>query len=64
MVKTVHYLNVPKGEKDSFSMTDAKVMYFNQFITDSIFSKLSLDKSCEKYQSLYEDSMNFGRLAA
>jgi hypothetical protein len=64
MAKALHYLNVPKEERDSFSMTDVKVMYFNQFITDFIFSKLALDKSCEKYKSLYEECLSIGRLAA
>jgi hypothetical protein len=64
LAKALHYLNVPKEERDSFSMTDVKVMYFNQFITDFIFSKLALDMSCEKYKSLYKECLNIGRLAA
>ncbi len=62
--KALHYLNITKEEKDSFSMTDVKVMYFNQFITNFIFSKLALDLSCKKYRSLYEECLNIGRLAA
>jgi len=64
MAKALHYLNVPKEERESFSMTDVKVMYFNQFITDFIFSKLALDISCEKYKCLYEECLSIGRLAA
>ena len=64
LAKALHYLNVPMEERDSFSMTDVKVMYFNQFITDFIFSKLALDMSCEKYKSLYKECLNIGRLAA
>jgi hypothetical protein len=64
LAKALHYLNIPKQERDSFSMTDVKVMYFNQFITDFIFSKLALDLSCEKYRSLYEECLSIGRLAA
>jgi hypothetical protein len=64
MAKALHYLNVPKHERHSFSMTDVKVMYFNQFITDFIFSKLALDMSCEKYRSLYKECLSIGRLAA
>lgn len=64
LAKALHYLNVPKEERGSFSMADVKVMYFNQFITDFIFSKLALDMSCEKYRSLYEECLNIGRLAA
>jgi len=64
VAKALHYLNIPKEERDSFSMTDVKILYFNQFITDFIFSKLALDMSCEKYRSLYEECLNIGRLAA
>ena len=64
LAKALHYLNVPKEERESFSMTDVKVMYFNQFITDFIFSKLALDISCEKYKCLYEECLSIGRLAA
>jgi len=64
MAKALHYLNIPKDERNSFSMTDVKVMYFNQFITDFIFSKLALDMSCEKYKCLYKECLNIGRLAA
>jgi len=64
LAKSLHYLNVPKEDRDSFSMTDVEVMYFNQFITDFIFSKLALDMSCEKYKSLYNECLNIGRLAA
>ena len=64
MAKALHYLNIPKEKRDSFSMTDVKVMYFNQFITDFIFSKLALDLSCEKYRCLYMECLSIGRLAA
>jgi len=64
LAKALHYLNIPKEDRDSFSMTDVKVMYFNHYITDLIFSKLALDKSCEKYKGLYEECLNIGRLAA
>ena len=64
LAKALHYLNIPKEERLSFSMTDVKVMYFNHFITDFIFSKLALDRSCEKYLSLYEECLNIGRLVA
>ena len=57
LAKALHYLNVPKEERQSFSMTDVKVMYFNQYITDFIFSKLSLYRSCEKYKALYEECL-------
>lgn len=64
LAKALHYLNVPQAERSSFSMADVKVQYFNQFITDFIFSKLALDMSCEKYKCLYQECLSIGRLAA
>ncbi len=64
LAKALHYLNVPIAERGSFSMADVKVQYFNQFMTDFIFSKLALDMSCEKYRCLYHECLNIGRLAA
>jgi hypothetical protein len=64
LAKALHYLNVPKAERGSFSMADVKVQYYNQFMTDFIFSKLALDMSCEKYKCLYQECLSIGRLAA
>lgn len=64
LAKALHYLPIPKEQRESFSMLDIKTLYFNQYITDFIFSKLALDLSCEKYKSLYEECLNIGRLAA
>ncbi len=64
LAKVLHYLPIPKDERDSFSMLDIKTMYFNQYITDLIFSKLDLDLSCDKIRHLYLQCLNIGRLAA
>jgi hypothetical protein len=64
LAKALHYLPIPKQERDSFSMMDIKTLYFNQYITDLIFSKLALDLSCEKIRQLYDECLNIGRLAA
>lgn len=64
LAKALHYLPVPKEQQEGFSMLDVKTMYFNQYITDLIFSKLALDLSCEKIRLLYDECLNIGRLAA
>jgi hypothetical protein len=64
LAKVLHYLPVPKDQREGFSMLDVKTMYFNQYITDLIFSKLALDLSCEKIRLLYEECLSIGRLAA
>ena len=62
--KALHYLPVPKDQRESFSMLDVKTLYFNQYITDLIFSKLALDLSCKKIRRLYDECLSIGRLAA
>lgn len=64
LAKALHYLPIPKDQRDGFSMLDVKTMYFNKYITDLIFSKLDLDLSCKKIRSLYDDCLSIGRLAA
>jgi len=64
LAKALHYLPIPKEQRESFSMLDVKTMYFNQYITDFIFSKLALDLSCEKIRLLYDECLSIGRLAA
>jgi len=63
LAKAIHYLPVPKEERESFSMLDIKTLYFNQYITDLIFSKLALDLSCKKIRQLYDECLSIGRLA-
>ena len=64
LAKVLHYLPIPKDQREGFSMLDVKTMYFNQYITDLIFSKLALDLSCEKIRLLYDECLSIGRLAA
>jgi hypothetical protein len=64
LAKALHYLPIPKEQRESFSMLDVKTMYFNQYITDYIFSKLALDLSCEKNRLIYDECLSIGRLAA
>lgn len=64
LAKALHYLPIPKEQRESFSMLDVKTMYFNQYITDFIFSKLALDLSCKKIRLLYDECLSIGRLAA
>ena len=64
LAKVLHYLPIQKDQRESFSMLDVKTLYFNQYITDFIFSKLALDLSCEKIRLLYDECLSIGRLAA
>jgi hypothetical protein len=47
-----------------FSMTDVTTSYFNRLYVNRIFDKLGLDPTSETLAPLYQEFLNFGRLAA
>jgi hypothetical protein len=64
IAKAAYYLSVPKKKREGFSMMDIKMQHMNALIANRIFSNLEIDPSCEKYQQVYEECLNFGRLRA
>jgi hypothetical protein len=64
IAKAIYYLDIPKDKRDSFSMYDIKLMFFNKMMTDAIFSKLEIDLSCKKIKRIYDQCLSFGRWAA
>jgi hypothetical protein len=64
VAKAAYYLSVPTEQRESFSMTDIKMLHMNQIITKRIFSNLALDLSCRKIKRIYNQCLNFGRLRA
>jgi hypothetical protein len=53
IAKSAYHLSIPKDERDSFSMADIKMYYMNRLITNTIFSNLEIDLSCEKIKKIY-----------
>ncbi len=47
-----------------FSMTDVTTSYFNRLYVNRIFDKLGLDPTSDTLAPLYQEFLNFGRLAA
>ena len=65
LAKAAYYLSMPEDKpKEGFSMMDVKMRQMNKLITNLIFSNLAIDPSCKKYQTAYEQCLNFGRLRA
>ena len=64
VAKASVWLSLPKQEREAFSMRNIKIMYYNKFITERIFSNLGLDLSCKKIKKLYDECLDIGNLAA
>lgn len=58
------WLKLPKEKRGAFSMRNIKLMYYNKLMTETIFSNLALDLSCNKIKQLYNQCLNIGALAA
>lgn len=64
IAKAEYYLSIPKTERVAFSLENIKRLHYNKLITDSIFSNLDLDLSCEKIKKLYKECIKIGSMAA
>jgi hypothetical protein len=64
IAKAEYYLSIPAEERKGFTLENIKRLQYNKLITDSIFSNLDLDLSCEKIKALYDKCINIGRMAA
>lgn len=64
VAKAATWLSIPKEERESFSMRNLKLLYYNKFLTERIFSNLGIDISCKKIKRLYRECLEIGNLAA
>ena len=64
LAKAQHYLSIPKGERESFSLQDIKRQQHNKLMVNFIFSNLGLELNSKKIKNIYEQCTNFGRMAA
>jgi hypothetical protein len=64
VAKAATWLNVEKSNRESFSMRNIKLLYYNKFITERIFSNLGVDMNCRKIKKLYRQCLEIGNLAA
>lgn len=64
IAKATTWLSIPKEKREPFSMRNLKVLYYNKFLTERIFSNLALDLNCKKIKRLYRQCLDIGNLAA
>jgi hypothetical protein len=64
VAKVCSHLSIPKEERTAFSLESIKRLYHNKLLTETIFDNLALDLNCKKIKRLYEQCLDFGRMAA
>lgn len=64
VAKAGTYLNKPMDKREAFSMRNIKLLYYNKFMTERIFSNLAVDMNCKKIKKLYRQCLEIGNLAA
>lgn len=51
-------------ERKPFSMRSLKTWFTNKYLTETIFSKLGLELSCDKIKAVYDQCLDIGAMAA
>ena len=64
VAKVGYYLSVPEEQRGAFSLQSIKRLYHNKLLTETIFDNLALDLNCRKIKKLYDQCLDFGRMAA
>jgi hypothetical protein len=64
LAKVTHWLSIPKEERKSFSMSDAKIRYHNQLMIDRFFSILPNGAELKKNNPQIKQLYSFGARAA
>jgi hypothetical protein len=64
VAKVGYYLSIPQEQRGAFSLQAIKRLYHNKLLTQTIFDNLALDMTCRKIKRLYDQCLDFGRMAA
>ena len=64
VAKVCNYLSIPEEDRTSFSLQSIKRLHHNKLLTETIFDNLALDLNCRKIKKLYDQCLDFGRMAA
>jgi hypothetical protein len=64
IAKSEHWLNKPKAERGSFSMSSIKTFYHNQLLIDQLFNILPEDTKITKNHPQIRQLYHFGAIAA
>lgn len=62
VMKAVHYLSLPKEERESFSMASLKVLYHNELLLQKFFEVYGISPETYINQPKYRELINFGVL--
>jgi Transposase DDE domain len=60
VMKAVHYLSLPKDERESFSMASLKVRYHNELLLQKFFQAYGMDPEPHINQPKYRELVNLG----
>jgi len=64
LAKAEHWLNIPKEERDSFSMVNIKTMYHNILLLERFFKVFAVNPNLIKNNKYVKELINFGKIAA
>ncbi|TWF34915.1 hypothetical protein FHW36_110115 [Chitinophaga polysaccharea] len=64
LMKLTCWAGLPEKEHTPFSIRSIKTSFYNTFLTETIFSNLGLELSCNKIKRLYSKCFNIGAMAA
>ena len=64
IAKCLHWLNIPKEDRNAFSMADIKTQYINELVLDRIISIYGKDPNVEKNNPKIRELYQLGRIAA
>lgn len=64
IAKSVHYLAIPKEQRESFSMADVKTIYHNQLLLERFFDVFAIDPDTHKNNPKLKELYYFGSIAA
>ena len=64
LMKLTCWSTLKNKQQIPFSMRSIKTYFYNKFLTETIFSNLGLDMSCNKIKTLYNQCLNIGAMDA
>ena len=64
IAKAIHWLAVPKEEREAFSMADIKTQYINELVLDKLICIYGKDPLVEKNNPKIKELYQLGRIAA
>jgi hypothetical protein len=64
LAKAEHWLNIPKEQRGSFSMSDIKTMYHNMLLLERFFEVFAINPNLTKNNKYVKELINFGRISA